>query len=69
MYSEPGIKIDAFSLKNVVEMNVVTPLTWLLRMLRFLTTLIKGCFKSNFQLFLAATSLITMRNYLDNCGK
>lgn len=69
MYSEPGIKIDAFSLKNVVEMSVVTLLTWLLRMLCFLTTLIKGCFKTHFQFFLAAMSLITMRNYLDNCGK
>lgn len=43
MYLEPGIKINAFSLKNVVEISVVTLLIWLLKMC-FLTTLIKGCF-------------------------
>lgn len=38
-------------------------------MLCFLTILIKGWFKTNFQLFLAAMHLITIRNYSDNCGK
>lgn len=60
MYLEPGIKINAFSLKNGVGVSVVSLLTWLLG---------KVFFKTDFQLFLAAMSLITIRNYLANGEK